>query len=167
MKITKELVCLLSDENVTVKLQNEILSLVTEKVDEIWRYIIKSSDRILSWYSFSNDDRAYSNDGNGSDGGCFSLADYPDEIRFIGEFSQLRNDYYDYNEGFPTEYLWKENWKEIVDNHIKDAICKQNKADSKKNDNLVKKGKREAELMKSIKSKLTKEEFNFIKKKVI
>lgn len=167
MKITKELVYSLLDENITVKKQNEILSLVTQKVDEIWRYIIKSSERILSWYSFSNDDHAYSNDGNGSDGGYFSIKEYPEQIHFIGEFSQLSNHYYDYNEGFPTEYLWEENWQEIVDNHIKDAICKQNKADSKNNNKLVKKGKKETELMKSIKSKLTKEEFNFIKKKVV
>jgi hypothetical protein len=167
MKITKELVYSLNDENITVKKQNEILSLIHKKVDDIWKYIITASERHLHWYSFSNDENAYSNSGNGSDGGRFSLEDYSEQIDLVGEFSQLSNHYYNYNEGFPSEYLWEDNWKEIVDNHIKDAICKQNKADLKRNNNLVKKGKKEAELMKSIKSKLTKEEFNFIKKKAI
>lgn len=159
MTITKELVYSLNDDDITVKKQIEILNLINKKVDEIWKYIIASSERSLNWYDYSN---SYS----GSDVGNFCLDEYLDQIKFIGEFCLLVNNYYDYNEGFPTEYLWEENWKNIVDDHTKISILKQGEADSEYIGNFEKNKKNEREIMKSIKSKLTKKEYNFLLKKV-
>lgn len=164
--LTKELVYSLVDENITVKKQIEILSLIDKKVDEIWRFILSSTERGLRWYSYSTDEHAYSNDGNGSDGGFFCLQDYSKNIELIGEFSTLSNHFYDYNYGFPTEYLWTEDWKEKVLAHNKESELKQNEEDLKSNKKLIKKSLSKSKIISSIKSKLTEKEFSFIKDNV-
>ena len=161
--LTKELVYSLADENITVKKQIEILSLINKKVDEIWKFILSSTERSLRWYSYSTDEHAYWNDGNGSDGGFFCLQYYSKNVELIGEFSTLANNFYDYNNGFPTEYLWIEDWKEKVLAHNKESELKQNEEDLKSNKKLIKKSLSKSKIISSIKSKLTEKEFLFIK----
>jgi 3-methyladenine DNA glycosylase AlkD len=62
----KKLVDSLSDENITKKAYDKALSQISDRVNEIWRYICKVSKRKLEWYAFSND--VEYGDGDGSSG---------------------------------------------------------------------------------------------------
>lgn len=108
----------LKDENtLTVSRQNEILHIIHNRVDEIWRYICNHCKVKLLWYSFDNDEVALSNSGDGSDGGSFDVELYADEICLIGEWGPAKNlSIYEY--GFPTYFLYT-NYEQEVKEVIK------------------------------------------------
>lgn len=103
----------LSDENLTVKRQNEILKSLTNTVNKIWRSICKQADAGLSWWSFSTDRHAYDRSGGGSDGGYFDPKLYSDFVSIIGGYNRPKN-LYRYGAGFPTSLIYEENWRDIV-----------------------------------------------------
>lgn len=151
----------LSSDSITKKEYESIIGLIATRVDEIWKYILEASKRRLDWYAFQND--VYDGHGNGSSGGAFDPVADAEYIEFTGEFGRIyENDYYPYNEGFPTRFLWEVNYQDEVEFTIKDAEFKNDsKKDDKKQKRLALKAKRE-ELSKSIKSKLTKEELKCV-----
>lgn len=116
MKITKELVFSLGDENIKKKDYDDILEAIAEKVNIIWREICKLSGRKVVWWAFSND--VDLGKGNGSTGGDFDLKNDSEWIEIIGEYGYHENPLYEYECGFPTEFLWIDNWRDIVTFHL-------------------------------------------------
>ena len=101
----------LSDENLTVKRQDEILESLMNTVNAIWRSICLLADADLVWWSFSND---YNNTyGDGTDGGYFDPKLYNDFVEIIGECKRSKN-LYRYENGFPTSLIYEDNWEDIV-----------------------------------------------------
>ena len=146
-KITKELVDSLSSDTIAKKEYDKIIKSIEKKVEEIWLFICKEAYMDCEWYAFRNDREL--GHGDGSTGGCFNPRADKQFIEILGEKKDV--DYCPYNEGFPTNLLWAENWKEIVIKEIEKAEKKQITDSSKKEI-----------IQKKIKSKLTKEELKHI-----
>ena len=159
---TKEQVKNLSSDNITKKEYDKTIDLISDRVDYIWRQIIKISRRELSWYAFQNDVELGS--GNGSTGGFFNPETDSEFIEFTGKFSYLENPYYEYNDGFPTSFLWTddESWTTEVIQNLNEmkAKLKTDKSDLKREakEKLLVKEK----IIESIKAKLSKEELKYI-----
>lgn len=152
MEITKELVDKLSTDDITKKEYNEIVAAIGDKVHDIWTFICEVSGRNIDWYAFQND-VSYGR-GNGSSGGSFDPDTDKETIDLQGEFDHCDYDGYEYNEGFPTSFLWTD-YKPIVEKHYKDAKAKHAKK-------KVAKRKKHDELVSSIKKKLTVEELKIV-----
>jgi hypothetical protein len=159
--ITKEMVASLSSDTISRKAYAEIIALIDLKVDEIWRFILKTSKRKLDWYAFRND-VSYGR-GNGSSGGEFDPIVDKDFIEFIGEYQQEEEEFDPFAEGFPTEFLWSENYPELVRKGLAEGKKKKEQVRQRE-------AKKEADLKKrmelaraSIKKKLTSEELKYIK----
>lgn len=159
--IPQERVFKLNDSNVTKREYDAIIVEIGERVDYVWRELMKISRRKLKWYSFQND--RYSGDGDGSDGGYFDPAIDDEFIELNGDYA-MRDIDGDFENGFPTRFLWTENdvWKQEVLNHIvqNEAKIKAAEKTKKKNAELSKVARTKA--IESIKSKLTKEELKYI-----
>lgn len=159
--IPQDRVLKLNDPNVTKREYDAIVKEIGNRVQYIWTNLLQISGRKLSWYAFQND--VYADDGDGSDGGCF-------DSETDGEFIELDGDYTrrdidgDFENGFPTRFLWTENevWKQEVLNHIAEnkAIVETTKQDKKQKAELAKVARTKA--IASIKSKLTKEELKYV-----
>lgn len=168
MTITKELVEKLSSDGVSVKEYRQIIAAIGEKVDEIWRYILEKSGRKLEWWAFRND-VSYGR-GNGSSGGEFDPEEDKEFIEIIGNYSDSKfpsgtNTPYQYDEGFPTELLWDENWKETVRKNIQDSKDALEKFKQQKKEKAALRKQKDAEMTATIKAKLTPEEVKFLVKK--
>lgn len=161
--ITKENIDSLLSDDITKKEYDRLIELINQRVDEIWKYILKVSNRKFGWYSFSND-HEYDN-GNGSDGGYFDPKEDSEYITLIGDFNSFRgiSEFYDYHNGFPTELLWKTDWKEIIDHETSEAIRKDEEKKILEKSKILEKKERKEKLIESIKNKLTKEELSVIK----
>lgn len=155
--IPQDRVLKLNDPNVTKREYDAIIEEIGDRVDYIWKTLLKSSRRKLRWYAFQND--VYDDGGNGSDGGCF-------DPETDGEFIELSGDYAsrevdgDFATGFPTRFLWTDDdvWKQEVLNHID-----QNKKLKESEKQKVELAKIEhKKIIESIKSKLTKEELKYV-----
>lgn len=127
-KLIKEL----QNENLTVKRQKEILSLIHERVFEIWSFICSSAGASLDWYSFSNDKYAYSDGGDGSDGGFFDVDIYEEFIDMIGEWHG--GDLYRFEEGFPTSLLYSDDYK----SEVLQALKEDKMADKERRKHILK-----------------------------
>lgn len=156
----KEMVKMLSDPDIKKKDYNDYLEKINDKVNEIWRFIC--SDRNLIWWSFDNDSGAWNSGGNGSDGGEFDPIEHAEMISIIGEFNYVNNGYYEYNDGFPTRFLWEDYKKEVIEHQKLSKKKEEINKKLEKEKKAVKKTKK-IELLKSIKSKLTAEELKFLK----
>ena len=115
LMLTKELVESLSSDDITRKEYNRILELISERVNEIWRFICAESKRKLEWWAFRK-------------GGEFDPDEDMDFIEIIGENSTSRNNFYSMNEGFITELLWDEDYKTTV----REIIARDNQAEKPK-----------------------------------
>lgn len=156
----KELVESLSDPEIRRSDYYEALKLIAEEVDRIWRYICSASGRNLDWWAFRND-RSLGH-GNGSTGGEFDPVEDAEFIEIIGHNCRIDDDFYEYDEGFPTELLWSD-WKSVVDAHIaKWKKPKKSKPPSKR--------QLKVEMLEKLKSKLlpllSLEEKEFLKTKL-
>lgn len=155
----QELVKSLSDENITKRAHDAALEQISQKVNEIWRHICKVSKRKLDWWAFSND--VSLGRGNGSTGGNFDPENDAEFIEITGENSFHKSDFYEYNGGFPTSFLW-EDYETIVAQHLKDVEKKEKEKKQKEVKKTMDK-KAVVETLKSkLKSILTKEEFKLI-----
>jgi len=162
--ITHEMVKELDSPDITHRRYTEILDLISDRVDVIWRYIMKVSNRKLGWYCFSTDIHAFDNSGNGSDGGYFDPKRYNKFIELVGEFTcHYDNNFYEYNDGFPTELLWDENYKETILASINKSKEKFQKEKEKDKTTRLERGRKKDALIASIKTKLTKEELKLVK----
>lgn len=152
--ITQDRIFKLNDPNVTKREYDAIVKEIGDRVHYVWTNLLKISGRYLGWYAFQNDN--YADDSDGSDGGCFD----PEKD---GEFIELYGDYAhrdidgDFENGFPTRFLWTENdvWKQEVLNHIT-----QNKQAEKQKAKLSEVAR--TKVIESIKRKLTKEELKYV-----
>lgn len=164
----KELFYKLFDPDIKKIDYDAITLAVNLKALQIWQYICNRSDRYCDEEStFEIKDQFIKVVGESCP-----------FITTVGDFDTEDNSYYPYNEGFPVELLWEEEWKSIVVRNIDYAIEKYTDERLKKlEQNKVKKAakktakkdrlKKEQELRQSIllktESILTKEEFNFLK----
>lgn len=162
MKITKELLEELKHEDVlTVKRQREILDEITDLVDKIWNHIIKVWGARLDWWAFSNDVELGS--GNGSTGGIFNIETDEDWIEIVGDNNLWKFEDCPYNDGFPTELLFDENWKDTIflkHEQWKFELEEKKKKEQEKKQNRLKKKK---DVLNNIKNKLSDEELKFLK----
>lgn len=99
-----------NEETLTVKREKEILNIIYERLDYIWRDLCKTTGVDLGWYSLSNDTDTYNNDGNGTDGGIFDPILYNDTIDLIGNWFPRKN-LGRFADGFPTYFLYTINYK--------------------------------------------------------
>jgi hypothetical protein len=152
MEITKELVESLLSDDIKHKEYLEIICQINYKVEEIWKYIIKASDRKMIWWDFEGHE----------DGGNFDPHVNQDDIEITGDFSECGLIGYEYNNGFPTELLWSD-YKSVIEAHIEKA--KKDTEEHKKKQ-LEKRNLRKIDkvgLIKQIKAKLTPEELKIVK----
>jgi hypothetical protein len=126
----KLLVQCLTDPDVTKRQYDFALSTISKRVTEIWKYICHKSDRRMDWWDYANshdeDDRHNDKDG------FFDPKEYSEFIGITGGNSQFitevgneefyTNKHYKYEEGFPTELLWTDNFRQVVDQHVADAV---------------------------------------------
>jgi hypothetical protein len=125
------------DNTLTVARKYQILKIIHEKVDEVWKDIIYNAGGNLNWYSFSND--------NGSNGGEFDVNKYDKWIDLIGEWSGNLYRYYD---GFPTNFLYIDYKKELIE-----ALEEDKNADlilKEKIKNSYKKAKAKKDILKQL-----------------
>lgn len=161
MEITKELINRLCGGEMKVKEYKEAIAAISNKVDGIWRFLVKDSGRNIDWWAFQND-RSFGH-GNGSSGGEFDPENDSEWITIIGDVSCCDIPDYAYDDGFPTSFLW-DDYRKIHKDHmttIKEAEQKRKTTTKSKKED---KKKRDGELMESIKGKLTEEEWKLVKK---
>lgn len=155
--ITKEQFNKLDTEDITKKEYDEILSLITTRVDEVWRAILKAQNRKLDWYDFQNG-------GTEETGpGYFDPRWYREAIPLVGCWTGWMEGENPFCEEFPTRFLWEENFldevKEETEKYKKEEEDKKAKAELKRAETK----KRKAKIRKQIEAKLTKEELKYIK----
>lgn len=158
--ITKEMVESLSSD-ITRKEYNRIVGLISDRTCNIWKFILKASKRKLDWWAFSNDVE-YGN-GNGSSGGEFDPETDFEFIEIIGNTSLCPNPFYPFNDGFPTEYLWLENYQDLVKKEIAEAEKKWEEDKGKKLKQKQDRAVKKKDVIAQIKSKLTPEELKYVK----
>jgi hypothetical protein len=165
-KITQEMLDeLKNEETLTIKRKKEILLLIDSKVDDVFKYIIKKTKGKFNWYAYSNDIE-YGN-GNGSSGGEFDIREYGEYISFKGEYAfkynTINSSAFPFFEGFPTYLITLENHEEEIDKLLEKyySVCLSEVAKKlqKREAEEIKK----AEVISTIKAKLTKEELKYIK----
>lgn len=159
--VTQNRIFELNDPNITKREYDTVLKEIHGRVDYVWRELLRISCRKLKWYAFQND--VYSGGGDGSDGGYFNPETDGEFIELNGDYSASEFDG-DFENGFPTRFLWTENdiWKQEVLDHIaqnKTRVKVEKEAKKKKAD--LEKISR-AKAITSIKSKLTKEELEYV-----
>jgi hypothetical protein len=162
MKLTKELVESVNDGSISKNRYDDIISCIGDRVDVVWRLILRLSNRKLHWYSFSND---VETPGGGSTGGDYDPKADSEFIELIGDFSKRTEDrIYKFNYGFPTRFLWMENSdieKEVILN------LGESSAGIKVERNRVKQQKsldkeHRSKIIKQIRSKLSPAELKFV-----
>jgi hypothetical protein len=157
MKLTKQDLANLSSDDITKREYNNLISRISDRVDTIWRKICKISGRKLDWWAFEND--VDLGNGNGSTGGEFDPESDRDFITIIGDVT--RNDS-EYDDGFPTRFLWEDDWeKEVVQSleaDKKEKLKAKQSAKQKREDLKIERNIN----IRLIKAKLTKEELKYI-----
>jgi hypothetical protein len=149
MSITKEMFDKLYDDNITRKEYNSIIEIIALEVDEIWRFILNANNRKIHWWDFANE-------GGENNPGRFDPEEYRERIEIAGDFTRRHSGEYD--DGFPTSFLWTD-YKPIVIEYYKKIA----EADEAKRLAKIVNNSRKKELIASIKSKLTAEELKIIK----
>lgn len=155
----KQLVESLSDHDISKRLYDAAVEKINNQVNVIWRFICKTANRKLDWWAFSND-VSYGH-GDGSSGGNFDPDNDDKFIEIIGDNSKFNAPHYEYNDGFPTELLWTDNWMEVVEAHTKRAKIFKSDEDNIKNRSAHRK-EAISNLKDKLSSILSKEEMNLI-----
>lgn len=145
----------LIDPDVKKKTYDEIIGRIESSVDVIWRYICQKAEIKMKWYVFSNF-------RGEDDAGYFDPHLYNDFIFLSGSFGYNNNPFFKFNEGFPTSLIWTDNWKQIVDDHIKEADRLYNNKQNKKTVNKIALKQEVNDLKSKLKSTLTERELSLI-----
>ena len=162
MKLTKEEVESIYDENVTKKTYDEIIKKIAARLDDIIRMIFPTMKNRGNWYDYAN----CSYDGEGPTG-HFDTGSYREHIYLGGEF-RFPPPYTEVGIGIgyiPTRWLWT-NDEDIKKEFTKETEVYTKEVEKKKVYNKAKRietVKKNLQLKESIRSKLTKEELKFIK----
>lgn len=85
------------------------IELFNKRVEKIWNYICRKSNRKLIWWSFRNDKKSLNFEA--TDGGNFDPIKDRFFVKIKGDFSKVKDKKYPYNKGFPTNLIWNKNWK--------------------------------------------------------
>lgn len=150
----KKLLESLSDESITKKQYDQNLKLIEDRVNQIWREICLSSRRKLDWWAFSND-MDYGR-GNGSSGGFFNPETDSEFIEITGERTSTGNSFYELEDGFPTEFLWDDDFAKKAKQLFDDAKKKLAEQKAKSKISYDNNKAKNLALKKSIKSKAKK-----------
>lgn len=153
--ITQEQFDKLDREDITKKEYDGVISLISSRVGEVWRGILKQQNRKLSWYDFDN--------GHDGVGGHFDPNSYGEQITLTGEWKGWLDDDNPFVDSFPTRFLWEENFLEEVkkdtEKYKKEEKDKKAKAKLKREETK----KCKTEMRKQIEAKLTKDQLKYIK----
>lgn len=151
--ITKEQFDRLYDENITVKEQKDILTLIDKRFSDLFIIVLKVKGD-GAWFDYSN--------GYGEVDGEFDPKRYQTSIDFDGGNLKIKEPY-EYE--IPTRWLWTpdaeviEEYNRETQKYKNEELAKKEKAKQKREELKIKK----AEMKEIIKAKLTKEELKFIK----
>ncbi len=124
MEEYKQLVESLNDTNVTKRAYDDAIRRIIMRTEEIWKFICAESDRYLQ-------DWTYLFAPEGEIGEFDPVTDIPfvqirgENGRFctvVDDYETDNNPHYKYNEGFPTELLWDENWQDTIKQHIAESV---------------------------------------------
>lgn len=161
----------LKSDDTPIGQYRSIMDRVTYRCDFIVRRIAELQSIEVEWWDFDNlpENR---DDGTGE----FDVQSYSDEVTFCGEFRSTEkktsrlpyafiNDEDNYENHFPTEWIWTENavWEKQVEETRRgyaEAIEAKRIKEAEKRE---KKKTRKDAAIASIKSKLTPEELSYIK----
>jgi hypothetical protein len=105
---------LLSEKTSEEEYERAITS-IEKRVERIWNYICKVSDRDLVWWAFRND--VVSLNGEATNGGTFDPYEDSKFVQINGMFTEIEDSSYPYNKGFPTKLIWDKNWKIKIKNN--------------------------------------------------
>ena len=150
--ITEEQFNKLYDENVTVKEQKEILSLIDKRFSYLMMDLLEIRGR-GGWFDYSN--------GYGESDGYFNQYEYKEHITFDGD-NLKTNEPFGYD--IPTRWLWTpdaevlEEYNREVQEYKNEQLAKKEKAKKTREELKIKKSERKQ----IINAKLTKEELKFI-----
>jgi hypothetical protein len=152
--IPKERIVALNNPDIIKREYDAIIAEIDNRVTHIWKTLMKISGRKLDWYAFQND--VDLGRGNGSTGGQFDPKTDSEFIELGGEYSRRDVDG-DFQNGFPTRFLWTEDsvWQQEVLSHIeqnRQATNKKYKNEQQKKNAMIV----------LIKQKLTAEELKYI-----
>lgn len=160
--LNQEDVLKLNNPHISKREYEAIVECVNDRVNHIWRTLLKTSGRKIEWWAFQND--VSLGDGDGSTGGEYDPATDSEFIELIGEWDANLERDGDFAVGFPTRFLWTEDivWQAEVINRTKDNVkkIKQERKKAKSRREALKKERQAA--IASIKKKLTKEELKHI-----
>lgn len=152
--ITKEEFESLFDENITKKEYDRIIAEIDKRFVEICNKFLVKTDKQRAWFDYGN----CSYDSEESSG-FFDPHEYKEEVQIGGCWIETPEPYDAY---FPTHWLWSSfalEMKETIANHKKEE--KKKKTDEK-SQRIARKNKIE-NLKKSIKAKLSPEEYKILK----
>lgn len=155
MKITKEEFDKLYSDDIRKKEYDAIIVKINDRFSEIVKTLLPDRDR-RAWFDYGN--CGY----EGGFVGYFDIQDYKENIQVGGEYISLPPPYINGGNKFPTRWLWEDGFKEEF---YKEVIAYKTEAKVKK---VIEKQKREAkekknkEMEKIIRSKLTDEELRYV-----
>lgn len=161
MKLTKEEVESIYDENVSKKTYDSVIKKIDERFGEVIKLVIPTINRNGGWFDYAN--CSYRDEGQS---GHFDTGSYRDEI-YVGGNCRFPQPYNDSGIGcgyIPTRWLWTDD-EEIKKEFTKETEVYKKEVEKKKVYNKAKRIetiKKNLQLEESIRSKLTKEELKFI-----
>ena len=155
----KELIESLSNPDISKKEYDSAVETIEERVDNVWRHICRLAGIKLDWWAFQND--ASFGHGDGSTGGFFNPETDLEFIEIVGERGSSRWPNFEYEDGFPTEFLWS-NYEPVVLGHIEECKRKAGEEVDKKKSAAVELKNRKDALKEKLKNILSKEELKLI-----
>lgn len=154
MKILKEQYDKLFDPKITHREYLNIITAIKNRVEEVWKEILKIQKRKVQWWDFDNEKEDSS--------GYFDEHRYRDVISLTGVFEET-----DWNcpyaTEFPTSFLWDDNFNIIVQEDYDTFLKEKEEKKKRAKENRVKAKEKKEKIRKNIESKLTSEELKYIK----
>lgn len=160
--ITKQEFDLLYDDKITKKQYDQIIKKIDERFAEICEiFLDQGRDAARGWYDYDNIPEY----GDENFSGYFDPQKYKEDISITLEYMEQPPGFKEAK--FPTRWLWEPNWEIEMNKIIADYKEKQQIEKQLKKDKLEKQNQRKEQLKQSIKAKLTPEEWNLVKSKLM
>lgn len=160
-KMDKDAFFSIFDDSISVKRQNEIKAMISDRFQYIMETLFQLNAVEFSWYDFDNE--------AGEDNpGHFDPMDYREETDFTGEWNSAPSGFESPeldNCTFPNTWYYEDFEQSVIDELTRQKDEKERKAQERKR-RKEQAEKRGAELIASIKAKLTEEEVLYLKHKI-
>lgn len=160
-KMDKDVFLSIFDDSISVRRQNQIKTMITDRFQYIMETLFQLNGVKFSWYDFDNEA------GEGKSG-YFDPVDYREETDFTGEWNYVPRGFKSPeldNCAFPNAWYYEDFEQSVIDELTRQKEEKERKAQERKR-RKEQTEKRGAELMASIKAKLTEEEIIYLKQNI-